>query len=106
MDKIVPRVPVMNGTQTASEWFRFFQSLVRRSKDAPVSLTVGASPVALTISNDGVLFIVGGTVSQVNLTRYGNSFNCGANANPIIVRTGDIVTITYTVAPVVQFLAD
>jgi len=106
MGKIVPRVPIMQGSQTSQEWFRFFQSLVRRSKDAPVSLTVGASPVALTIKNDGVLFIVGGTVSQVNLTRYGVSFNCGANANPVNIRAGDIVTITYTVAPVVQFLAD
>ena len=106
MDKTVPRIPVMRGEQTAIEWMAFFRSLVRRSKDAPMAQTVGASPAAITAPNDGAMFINGGTVSQVQLTRSGWTLNCGQNANPVPVRTGDVVTITYTVAPSVQFLSD
>lgn len=106
MDKIVPRVPVMKGDQTSPEWMRFFMSLVRRSKDDPVALSVGVSPAIVTAPNDGVVYIAGGSVSQVNLTRYGVSFNCGPNANPVPVRAGDSLSITYTVAPAVRFLAD
>lgn len=106
MDKTVPRIPVMRGEQTAIEWMAFFRSLVRRSKDAPVAHTVGASPAAITAMNDGAMYINGGTVAQVQVTRSGWTLDCGPNANPVPVRTGDVITITYTSAPAVQFLAD
>lgn len=106
MDKTVPRIPVMRGEQTAIEWMAFFRSLVRTSKDAPVAQTVGSSPASITAPADGILYIVGGTVSQVQITRTGWTLTCGPNANPVPVRTGDVITITYTSAPAVQFLAD
>ena len=101
---VVPAIPVMQGTQTAPEWLRFFQSLVRRSESAPVAQTVGVSPAAFKAPDDGAFYIVGGTVTGITLARAGWSSSIGANANPVPVQPGDTITVTYAVAPVVTFL--
>lgn len=103
---LVPSIAVMQGDQTAREWVRFFTLLVRRSKAPPVTPAVGASPAAFTAPDDGTYYIVGGTVTDVNLARGTWSASIGANANPVRVLVGDVLTITYSVAPVVQFVAN
>ena len=106
MDRVVPQTPVMNGDRTAREWVLFFTSLVRTSKDAPDSITVTASPLAYTAPRDGIVIINGGTVSAVSLARGSWMQQMGANANPVPVRAGDVLLVTYSTAPSMAFLAN
>jgi hypothetical protein len=68
---------------------------------AIVPVTVTASPFTYTATTAGTLFMQGGTVSAVSLTRSGTTIPATVAATP--VRAGDAVTITYTVAPTVNF---
>jgi hypothetical protein len=66
---------------------------------------VGASPFAYTVPAYGNLVISSGTVSAVTITRAGQSaVNIGVVAGMVPVQAGDVVTVTYTVAPVMTFI--
>lgn len=106
MDKVVPQTPVMRGDATAREWVLFFYSLVRKSKDAPDAITVTASPFVYQAPRDGLVIINGGSISAVSLSRGSWVQQMGANANPVPVRNGDILLVTYSSAPAMAFLAD
>jgi hypothetical protein len=47
----------------------------------------------------GRLFVAGGLVSQIALTRGGTTINAGVTSGYIAVSPGDICTLTYTGAP-------
>lgn len=66
------------------------------------AVTVGASPFAYTATTDGFLAITGGTVSGVTFKRGTTTVNVATGNVP--VRNGDIVTVTYTAAPTVNFM--
>lgn len=72
---------------------------------APQNNTVPASPAAFTAPTSGMYAVSGGTVSAITLTR-GNSaaINLGAQAGTFSVSQGDILTVTYTAAPTVNFI--
>lgn len=106
MDKVVPQTPVMNGNQTAREWVLWFKSLVRESKDLPDTITVAASPFSYKALRDGMVVIHGGTISTISMTRAGWNLTLGATANPIPVRLGDVITVVYSSAPNMAFVAD
>lgn len=72
---------------------------------APIqSVTPGASPYTYTAPGNGSLSIRGGTVSLATYARAGVSITLGLNAGIVPVATGDKVTITYAVAPTINFI--
>lgn len=64
-------------------------------------VTVTASPFAYTATQGGTLYSTGGTVTGVTLSRSGTTIAVPNGATP--VRTGDVVTFTYSAAPTVNF---
>jgi len=72
---------------------------------APIqAVTPGASPYAYTATQDGALSVQGGTVSLVAFARAGASLTLGLTNGLVQMATGDKVTITYTVAPTINFI--
>lgn len=69
-------------------------------------LTPSASPYSFTATSTGRVAISGGTVSLVRVGRLDSFFDVGQVAGLVPVRKGDVVEITYTVAPTVTFLPD
>lgn len=91
----------------STTWMRFFASLFGGSPAAitPADLSNAASPFSYTASAQGFLVVQGGTVSQITLTRARvANLDMGVIAGPIPMDNGDVVTITYTVAPNVTFI--
>lgn len=74
---------------------------------AAVAITAGASPFAYTATYAGSVAISAGTVSAVTLTRAAVVVWSVTASNEIIpVRAGDVITVTYTVAPTMYQLTD
>jgi len=70
-----------------------------------ITISVGGSPFAYTVPAYGNVVVQGGTVSAITLTRPGGAaVNIGVTAGIIPVQTGDIVTVTYSVAPTMTFI--
>lgn len=82
-------------------WNSFFQQFTQLAPAAqPV---IGASPLIYTTNVPGNLIIPNGTISNITLTRGLANFNLtGLKVIPMGI--GDTVTITYSVAPSVDFL--
>lgn len=75
------------------------------SAAAPISaVVVGASPTSFTAIDPGTLSVQAGTVSTVTLTRGGTTITLGLTAGLVPMSAGDKVTITYTVAPTLNFI--
>ncbi|HUN00399.1 MAG TPA: hypothetical protein PLI96_07945 [Halothiobacillus sp.] len=77
---------------------------INGSRLAASSVTVTASPFAYTASQLGTVYVSGGTVSAITLTRRGVIIPTGVTSGAIGVATGDIVTITYSAAPTVNYV--
>lgn len=72
-----------------------------------VAITVGASPFSYTAPYGGSVAISGGALSNVALSRGGVTvWNSALSADDVSVRAGDVVTVTYTVAPTMYQLSD
>lgn len=104
---VEPRLPTGFGmVQRVNELFRSIALAVNELIDqaaTPLSVsavTVGASPFDYEASRDGFVSIVGGTVSAVAYVRQGASTSLGV-VTLVPVKRGDVVQITYTVAPTV-----
>lgn len=72
-----------------------------------MAVSVGISPFAYEAKEPGNLFISGGTVSGITLTRGTDTITVApSTANPrmIPVAINDIVTVTYTVLPTIKFI--
>lgn len=63
--------------------------------------TLAGSPFAYKADQPGQMIITGGTISALTLTRGAASI---AVTSPVYLSVGDIVTVTYTVAPTVTFV--
>lgn len=107
---VEPRLPSGAGmVQRINELFRAVALSVNEAIDrisTPLSVsavTVGASPFDYTAARDGFVSIVGGTVSAVAYVREGVSTSLGVVA-VVPVKKGDVVRITYTVAPTVMLV--
>lgn len=83
-------------------WTAFFQQF-SQPPSAMLTLTVGASPFAYQVLEPGNIFITGGSVSLVQLTRGSDTITLQAGVL-IPVSIGDIITTTYTVLPTIRFL--
>lgn len=95
--------PFLNpGSNLVSQtWFKFFYGLAASPAPETV-ITVGASPFAYTATVKGTVFVKDGTVSTISITR-NSLYNVGIVDGPIPVSVGDVVTITYSVAPTAVF---
>lgn len=96
-----------NGYPTVP-WFRFFERLFDRPQ-AESGITVSASPFLTRFTQDGFIIVEGGTVSLIELLRGSSvitTYPLGATAGQFVVKNGDAIQITYTVAPTVTFFPD
>lgn len=69
---------------------------------AAVSLT--GSPFDYASTADGLVVVVGGVVSAIAYGRNGAYTTLGVTSGMVPVKAGDVVRITYTVAPTVNFI--
>ena len=105
MALIVPRLDarlVDNSGLALPPWTTFFQQFVQAPSSA-VSLVVGSSPFSYSAKEPGQIAVIGGTVSAIALIRGSVNINV-TGEKLILVMIKDIVQITYSVKPVIQFL--
>lgn len=105
MTPIVPNSnqPLVNsGGYITPVWQRFFGALLG-SPAAITAITVGASPTSFTASQRGTVGISAGTLTAVSLTRAGVTIALGTSRT-VTVANGDVVTVSYSVAPTINFI--
>ena len=84
-------------------WIKFFAALINPpSAIAPITLT--GSPFSYQTAEKGTVSIVGGTVSAVAIIRGQTTLSTGLTAGLFPLGLDDTITITYTVAPTVNFI--
>ena len=70
-----------------------------------LAVTPGPSPFAFKAPSGGTLAVTGGTVSAITLARARVSgVNVGFTSGSVSVAANDVVTITYSVAPTINFV--
>lgn len=87
-------------------WIAYLQQFTI-APPAFLDITVSGSPFAYEAKEPGNLFISGGTVSNISLTRGADTIIVApSTANPrmIPVAVNDTVTVTYTVIPTIKFI--
>lgn len=87
---------------------RFFARLFAKP---PVqeAVTFSASPFLRRYTRDGFVIVEGGTVSLIEYLRGSQvitAYDLGATKGQFVVKNGDGIQITYTVAPTVTFFPD
>ncbi len=99
--------PIVNPStgQITTEWLKFFIGLSASSK-AIKSASPTGSPWSFTATASGFLHVRGGTVSSVSLTRGRITIATGMTSGFFPLTQGDALTVSYTVAPTVNFLPD
>ena len=105
MALIIPRLDaplVDNNLLARPPWTTFFQQFVQAPSVA-VSLLVGTSPFSYSAREPGQVAVVGGTVSSITLSR-GTVVIDVTGEKLVPVQIKDIITVTYSVLPVIQFL--
>lgn len=92
---------VNGGRNIVNPWIQYLQQFTI-APPAFLDITLTGSPFEYVAKEPGNLFITGGTVSSITLTRGTDTITIFPNtANPrlIPVAVEDIVTITYTITP-------
>ena len=69
-----------------------------------VPITPGASPYSYTAPFWGSVAVTGGTVSAIAISRQGTSIATGLTVGVFPVARGDVLTVTYSVAPTITFI--
>lgn len=83
----------------------YFQQPLSVLNSAQIVLSVGGSPYSYTAPSVGTVVIAGGTVSAITLKSLnGTAVNIGVTSGPISVYAGQVVTVTYSVAPTMTFI--
>lgn len=98
--------------QRLTTWMRNAATIVNDLVDKAGTPIKASSAVALmgspfdfsSITDDGLLTVSGGTVSQISYGRRGTFTALGITSGLIPIRAGDVVRITYSVAPTVAFI--
>lgn len=87
--------------QTARGWFRLWAGLQAGQPTGPTAgVVVGASPFKYEAPQGGSLIVNGGSTTQISFSRDGaNFFITGQTAGMFPLSQGDILQITYTLAP-------
>ena len=83
-------------------WTTFFQQFVQ-APAAGIALIVGTSPFSYIVREPGLIAVVGGTVSAVHFIRGTIDIDVtGQKLVPVYIK--DIIKVTYTGLPVMNFL--
>ena len=86
-------------------WIQYLQQFTI-APPSFLNVTVSASPFAYEAKEPGTLFVGGGTVSSITLTRGGTAITVATSTTRLIpVGINDIVTVTYSVLPTIKFIA-
>lgn len=93
--------PLTQKGATSRDWYRLWSGLFKGQPTGPATgVTVGASPFSYTALQGGSLIVNGGSTTQIAFSRDGsNFFITGLTAGMFPVAQGDIMRITYPVAP-------
>lgn len=92
-----------DGLLTA-EAVRALTSLTQGAHSPIFTVSATGSPFTYVAIQAGELWIKGGTVSSITLTRGAVSITTGATSGGVSVSAGDSVTVTYTVLPTIYFV--
>jgi hypothetical protein len=96
--------PLSNQGATSSSYYRWFQDIDKGTPpESESSVTLTGSPFVYTATNKGFLIITGGSVSSVTFKRV-NVYSAGQTSGTFPVSAGDVITITYSSAPIVTFV--
>lgn len=87
--------------QIARGWFRLWTGLQKGQPTGPAAgVKVGSSPFRYTASQGGSLIVNGGSTTQISFSRDGvNFFILGVTVGMFPLSQGDVLQITYPVAP-------
>lgn len=93
--------PLMVKGQIASVWYRLWSGLFKGQPTGPVAgVTVGSSPFKYAAPQGGSVIVNGGSTTQISFSRDGaNFFITGQTAGMFKLAQGDILQVTYPVAP-------
>jgi hypothetical protein len=80
------------------------QTTTDKSGAPPATVTVTASPFSYTADRDGFLVVQGGTVTKQEYGRTSTFTDVGLLNSMLPILLGDIIRVTYTVAPTVTFI--
>ncbi len=100
-------VPLLQGGQTAKDWYFFWAGLFRGLAPGNVEpVTLTPSPNVYSATRKGSLIVEGGTVSAVEFSRDGGDtyIDVGTVAGMFTLNASDLLKITYAVAPTVTFV--
>lgn len=91
---------------TSSVWYRWFQDIDRGTPpSAELAVPLTGSPYTYTALEKGFVIVSGGTVSLIRFSRIsGTAYTTGQTAGVFPLSFGDMLIITYTVAPTVTFV--
>jgi hypothetical protein len=87
-------------------WVQYLQQFTI-APPAFIDITVGASPFEYQDKEPGNIFISGGTVSGITLTRGVDTITVAPDTSTpriIPVAVNDIIEVTYTVLPTMKFI--
>lgn len=85
-------------------WNNYFQQISQAASQV-MDVALTGSPFSITPNAHGTLIITGGTISNISLIRGAVTINLTGQVI-IPIRISDTISITYSVAPTVQFLPD
>lgn len=95
---------VKQDKQVESIYPDIYQPLVDKSGAPASSVTVAASPFSYAADRDGFLIVTGGLVTLQEYGRNGTFTNVGLLNSMLPILLGDIIRVTYTVAPTITFI--
>ena len=100
----VPAIDTETGLLTQA-WHGYLAQLAGEPGPILPNIAVGPNPFAYKAPSGGTLSVTGGTVSSITLARARVSgVNVGFTSGSVAVGANDVVTITYSVAPTVNFI--
>lgn len=99
--------PFINSAkQVISPWIQYLQQFTI-APPAFLDIDVDSSPFGYEAAEPGNVFISGGTVSEIALTRGSDTiilFPDTSIPRLVPVAVHDVVTVTYTVIPIIKFI--
>lgn len=107
MTRPVPNLssPLVNKAgKVATPWNIWFQQF-SEAPEAIQPVSVGASPFSFQPNDFGTMYVVGGTVSNIEFIRGGTTISIpGVTNRTIPMSPKDIVRVTYSVLPTISFV--
>ena len=98
--------PIVTKGNTTRGWYSLWAGLITGQATGPAAVvSPSVSPYTYKADQGGTLIIQGGTVSMVSFSRDGvTNFNTGQTQGMFPLSQGDLLIITYSVAPNITFI--